>query len=185
DEITFYAPVKNNCLTFEIEFPDAKAASSVISESKDERILACALQSMIIRNGSGYSGERLIIKFSGDDYNADLYVRSGISYKEENFSWTNGKRMQVSAPVEGEYDSLRVKLRIGEPFNARQTYIVRQGERELLTGVIEKPGEISFAASVADNQLSFEIEFPDARVVNEVLLESSDERMVACQLLEM
>ena len=123
-----------------------------------------------------YKGNAMTIYFTGDDYNAMNYVRSGISDKEDGFSWTNGDALEIAIPSALEEGMVEVSIDVVGTFDGVQRYNIRGTET---TGQIDGAGQITFYAGVNDGKISFALECPDAKQINEVDRLSSDSRKVA------
>lgn len=132
-----------------------------------------------------FSGEEMNILFTGDNYNASQYILSGISEKEDGYSWTNGNAMMVEVPIKGNYARLNISLDVVGTFNGSKSYVVRQKDTIITSGSIDGTGNISFSINPKDDKLIFEIDFPDAQVIKDVIPDSSDDRKVAFQLKKM
>ncbi len=131
-----------------------------------------------------FSGKEIKIFFSGNKYNATQYVLSGISEKESQFSWTDGEKMRVEIPVKGKYEQLQVDILIKGTFNGNKSYQILQNDTDITAGIINGEDRISFLADVIKNKLVFEMEFPDAQIIREVIEGSADNRKIAFQLQE-
>lgn len=132
-----------------------------------------------------YKGGELVINFAGDEYNAFDYVKSGLSGNEGMFSWTDGDCVTFEIPTNNKYKNLKVILSVMDTFNGKKSYVIRQNEDVVTEGSIEGSGEIVFYAKVNSGKLKFDLNLPDAEVVNKVQPESSDTRKIAFQLVKM
>ena len=132
-----------------------------------------------------FSGSEMKIHFTGNEYNASNYVLSGISYQEEDFSWTEGDKMEVLVPADANYSKLKICLSVLGTFQGSQSYVVCQDKSVIASGSIEGKGEIKFEMIPSDHEIRFDILFPDALVVHDVWADSTDERKIAFQLKEM
>lgn len=141
--------------------------------------------SLEINNELYFNGEKMSINFTGNEYNANKYVLNGISEKEDAFSWTCGNKMIVKIPVRKDCGKINVTLSILDTFNGSKSYIIKQNDIQITSGNIMGKGEISFDIIPRDNTLLFEIDFPDAQVISDVIADSNDNRKVAFQLQTM
>lgn len=128
-----------------------------------------------------YTGEEMKIFFTGDEYNVNNFVVSGISGKEDGFSWTNADVMHVEIPSAINSGKVDVDVNVVGTFHGPRSYFV-DGADGIASGQIDGPGTIHFTAEIIDHKISFDFRCNDARVVNTVYTESSDTRKVAFQI---
>lgn len=129
-----------------------------------------------------YTGGQFTVYLAGDQYNANDYVKTGLSGNEDAYSWTDGDELSVSIPVKGNYDEASVVLSVEGTFNGDKSYIIKQNGKEISHGSIEGAGQITFIANIKDSDLAFDICFPDAQTVSDISKESSDKRKLALQV---
>ena len=125
------------------------------------------------------------ILFYGGGYNADLYVRKGISSPEANFSWTEGHEITFEIPAAETFRTIGVSLDIGETFNGAQPLEVWRGGDVAYSAEVTGPCTLRFDLQPDDETLTFLIRLPEAIEVSQVYAGSDDIRCVALQLLEM
>ncbi|MBQ8246325.1 MAG: hypothetical protein IJZ42_04265 [Lachnospiraceae bacterium] len=125
--------------------------------------------------------ECINIYFAGDDYNANRYNIIGVSGRENEFSWTEGKVLKVEIPLQGYVGTLDVTISVLGTFEGEQRYNVLQDGKIVSSGTLNGAGEISFSVNAKEDNLVFEIDMPDAKIISEVL-GTSDHRQVAFQL---
>lgn len=128
-----------------------------------------------------YTGEDMKIFFTGDEYNASDYVTSGISVKEEGFSWTNADVMHVEIPSAVTSGKVKVDINVVGTFYGPRSYFV-DGADDFVSGQMDGAGTIQFTTEIKDHKISFDFKCSDARVINTVYTESSDTRKVAFQI---
>ena len=120
----------------------------------------------------------LDIWFYGHNYNAHHYI-SGIYQPEQHGSWTSGTHMDVEIPVRSSYMEYDVRIIVRQPFCGSQRWIARQKDAIIGQGGLESAGDLRFPAAVANGELAFSIEFPDAKRPSEVYSDSKDYRKIA------
>ncbi len=92
--------------------------------------------------------------------------------------------MRVEIPVKGKYEQLQVDILIKGTFNGNKSYQILQNDTDITAGIINGEDRISFLADVINNKLVFEMKFPDAQIIREVIEGSADSRKIAFQLQE-
>lgn len=143
--------------------------------------VACANTFNKLHITQTYKGGEFLIDFTDDNYNADDYV-TGISANEGAFTWSDGKFIHVTVPVNKKYAELSITIDVLNTFNGVKTYIIKQGQNILTNGTLNGPGLISFNAKVNSGKLDFIIYLPDAQIVKDVDSTSSDSREISLQL---
>lgn len=128
-----------------------------------------------------YTGTDMMIFFSGNQYNALNYVLSGVSTKEDGFSWTDGDVMHVEIPATIPSGNVNISINVIGTFNGVQRYSVNTAGG-IVSGQLDGPGIINFTSEIRDGNITFDLECNDAQVVNEVVPENSDMRKVAFQI---
>lgn len=121
------------------------------------------------------------INFEAENYNAPLFVKSGVSHCEGEYSWTDGEKMQVKTFVSNTVDALDVHFYLSEIFNGQQEVIVYQGKNLVWDEIVTDAKEFQFTLSPIDGDCSFNVFFPNAVSPNELGL-SQDERKLAFAL---
>lgn len=121
------------------------------------------------------------INFDAENYNAPLFVQSGISQCEGAYTWTDGNKMQVRTFANTE-KSLKVHFYLTGIFQGQQRVIVQQGENVIFEEAICGVNEFEFELSPINNgDCSFQVYFPDAVSPYELGM-SADERKLAISL---
>ncbi len=123
----------------------------------------------------------LDIWLCGHNYNAQHYI-SGIYQPEQHGSWTSGTRMDVEIPVKSPYKEYDVRIYVRNRFYGRQRWTARQKDAIIGQGALESAGDVRFSAAVANGELAFSIELPDAKRPSEVYSNSKDHRKIAIQI---
>ena len=97
------------------------------------------------------------IFFFGKEYNADKYVKTGLSTQEEFFSWTNGKIFELSINL----SKMQPKSKVHAAFKLASVFTNKQ---QVLVNV----NEINVYSSIlyAGDDLSFDFLLPKDRIVN-------------------
>ncbi|MEQ8220731.1 MAG: hypothetical protein ABRQ37_00405 [Candidatus Eremiobacterota bacterium] len=96
-------------LKIAFELPDAVSPKS-LGKSEDGRVIAIAVSSIALFE-QYKKGERILF---GNGGNGELYQVTGWSHPEEGFTWTEGKKAELSIPVDNTSD-VTVKVSIA-PF---------------------------------------------------------------------
>lgn len=130
-----------------------------------------------------YTGSDMMIFFSGNQYNALDYVTSGISDKEDGYSWTDGDVMHVEIPAAIASGKVDVDINVVGTFNGPKSYSV-SGAVGVVVGQLDREGVIHFTAEIQNGNISFDLNCEDAQVVNTVDSSSADKRKVAFQISE-
>ncbi len=120
------------------------------------------------------------INFDAENYNAPLFVQSGISQCEGAYTWTDGNKMQVRTFANTE-KSLKVHFYLTGIFQGQQRVIVQQGENVIFEEAICGVNEFEFELSPINGDCSFQVYFPDAVSPYELGM-SADERKLAISL---
>lgn len=128
-----------------------------------------------------YDGYKCIY-FCGEKYNATDYVIAGVSWPEEEYSWTEGKNMRVEIPTVKSEGKAKVQISVQQVFNGTQHYTVSIENNLLTSGELDHPGVIEFELSFSDGKILFDLHMPDAIVVNEINKDSADTREIAFAL---
>lgn len=129
-----------------------------------------------------FGGTNLFINCFGDDYNVPHFEIEGLGGKEESFSWTEGKKLEVSVPIQEESEkTVEIKINLNNTFNGEQRYFITQNAKVIASGSVTGESTISFQAELneTDDYLKFTVEMPDAKVISEVYEDSEDSREVA------
>lgn len=121
------------------------------------------------------------INFDEERYNAPLFIQSGISQCEGDFSWTDGNKMQVRMFVANTVKSLDVHFYLTGIFNGQQKVIVYQEENVIFDGVLSEEREFEFELSPVNGDCSFQVYYPDAVSPYDLGI-SGDERKLAVSL---
>lgn len=106
------------------------------------------------------------ILFYSPEYNANLYVQSGLSGMDETYSWTDNNVMKMKLKVvdSGKPDSLKVIVNIGDVFNKNQRVRVLCNGKKVYDGKVTKGQQFIQFNVTFDEILDLNFEFPDARV---------------------
>ncbi len=126
------------------------------------------------------------IYFSADQYNADVFVKKGISEKEEWGSWTNGNELVMSFSLnDASSPFIGINIDVGSTFYQPQSVSILINGSEVFRDIIEFDEDIDF---VFENPKTETVELimriPDSVIPAEVM-DSSDWRDLGLGLLTM
>lgn len=109
------------------------------------------------------------IMFYSEMYNADKYVRKGISKKEENLTWTTGNEMKIQCKIEDQPELIHGLIELADVYNSRQNVTILVNGREVYDEVIENDEniEFSFAGNEGDSYIDIDILLPNAESPSE------------------
>lgn len=127
-----------------------------------------------------YTGDDMTIWFTGDQYNALTYAKTGISGKENGFSWTDGDKLEIRIPSIMQTGEVDVEIEVVGTFNGAKGYII-SGTDNAASGELNGSGKIAFTANIVDHLISFDLNCVDAQQISSVT-NSMDARKVAFQI---
>lgn len=128
-------------------------------------------------------GEKVF--FSGDDYNASYYFSSGVSAKEEFFSWTDGNEACFKLRINGASgQKIAGNINISDVYNSSQRVHIFVNNVEVLNTTATCAQTLSFSFVPETDYIEIKLELPDAISPYE-LGQSRDTRKLALQLLDM
>ena len=176
--------LKDSKLKIELDFPDA-ASPQQFDLSSDSRMLGIAISSITFDKADSIELDSLI-SFDKES-NTNIFMTSGWSQAEQNFTWNNSKSTQLVLPIEpsdqdlvleaslhpfivpGKHDSQMVNVFInGNPID--QWMFTEEGEQEK-TLIIPN-------SWTSQGVLSINLEMPDAKSPKELGV-SEDARKLA------
>ena len=123
------------------------------------------------------------IHFCGTDYNLDNYSYSGISYAEDEYSWTEGYKSEIIIPLDTKKKKLFISLKVTHTYTENPKYIIKCNGKEVLSGIADYYGYLEFETEYIGNELVLELEVPDA--VSPVMYGSSDDRILSLALYDL
>lgn len=186
-KVTIHMKKGKNSLV--LKFPDAISANELYG-SGDETELALQLNSISIlpREDSDINKNNIKILLSGSHWNADAFIKSGISKNEYDFTWTLGKEIILN-PIKnsGEDCDCTMTIGIAGTYNGKQGINILLDGQEVFSGEAD-PKDDSKVTLTADITLksgenNIVIQLPDA-ISPESLGESDDGRELALRLSE-
>lgn len=126
-------------------------------------------------------GDRIL--FFTEQRNADLYVKTGLSHREENFAWTNGPNLKfVFRLEEPHFKNIHAFFEIDRVFCSQQSICVLVNDKVVLDKVVYSGENLEFDFELAEETIvTIELLFPDA-VSPLSLGESQDNRQLAFAL---
>lgn len=105
------------------------------------------------------------IRLSGDDWNAEQYIISGISSGEGKRTWTNDNEVVFKTLYMGEgYSDVkcRMKLAIESTYGNQQIHIIVNGQK-IYCGNVSGPAELSIPFQTGENgRVDISLYLPDA-----------------------
>lgn len=117
------------------------------------------------------------INFCGPGYNLDQYDHSGISYAEDEYSWSDGYHTRIVIPTNSNAERLFVSLKVTQTYTDKPNYTLNCNGQAVLSGTAEYYGYLEFEAENTSNTLILEIDLPDA--VSPSAYGSADERILS------
>lgn len=117
------------------------------------------------------------INFCGPGYNLDQYDHSGISYAEDEYSWSDGYHTRIVIPTNSNAERLFVSLKVTQTYTDKPNYTLNCNGQAVLSGTAEYYGYLEFEAENTSNTLILEIDLPDA--VSPSVYGSADERILS------
>lgn len=169
-------------LNIELYFPDATSPLE-LGYSTDDRVLAFAMKEICISRTQQISIDEKIM-LSGDGWNADEYIISGISGNEKYFTWSEGSELKfVSLEIDDVISelpvSLELELDIYCVFNGSQHLIIKNNGEIIFDEYISDAGKVDVEFTyIPSEDINISLEFPDA-VSPEELGISTDSRELA------
>lgn len=147
--------------------PDSVAVSEVM-ESEDPRKLALGLLTMEVTEAeyalSTVPGDGMI-RFDAKDYNAHLYVLSGIASPQEEGTWTVGGRLSAQMALNGgEAERIHISMDLAAVAGQRQEISVEVNGEEVFAGEVSA-GEDAVSFSInrpEDDRIFLTIHIPGA-----------------------
>jgi hypothetical protein len=125
------------------------------------------------------------IWFYTDEYNADIYVKEGLSDKEDWGTWTNGKKLKMEMQVDTDAPFINVLIDVGSVFYHPQSITAIVNETEVYQGTVTGAQGISFTFENPETHIvELTILLPDAVAPSEVM-DSNDPRVLGLGLLKM
>lgn len=125
------------------------------------------------------------ILFFSEDYNADDYVQSGISAKEERMSWTDDDKVHMSMLLKGSAALIKGHIDVLRTFYQPQEVTVLINGNKVFCNTVEGDQDIDFVfKSPKNNIVKMTILLPDS--VSPVKLGmSADDRILGISIREM
>lgn len=175
EEVFYQGNVNENSLEFDYRMPEDgvvelevlfPAEFSVLENKKykDSPNMIWALQDACFL---GFDDESLEIDFAGSDYNADRFVKTGLSANEEKFSWTEAEELVLSFNLQDyisdRYQDVYARFNISGVHNYKQAVIVYVNEKDVYEGEIENGDDLTFNFAWPENgHVDLNIVLPDA-----------------------
>lgn len=175
EEVFHQGNVNENSLEFDYRMPEdgvvqlevlfpAELSELENKKYKDSPNMIWALQDACF---SGFDDECLEIDFAGSDYNADMFVKTGLSVNEEKFSWTEAEELVLSFNVQDyisdRYQDVYAKFNISGVQNHKQAVLVYVNEKNVYEGEIADGDDMTFNfARPEDGHVDLNIILPDA-----------------------
>lgn len=186
-EFNFMKPEDAPYVEIRVILPDAVSPAS-LGKSSDERILGLAIKSMKFTQAD----QEIIyemgqdIMFYGEEYNADLYVVKGISFKEEGWSWTDGHDLRICCNAGTHNEQIQGWMELADVYQNQQEVVIFANNQKVFDEVVKKGDHIQFDFEIDKNEpmIALEIKLPNA-VSPSVLGESTDERELALAIKRM
>lgn len=131
-------------------------------------------------------GSSTTIQLSGEEWNADQYIKSGISVNEQIYTWSKGKNL-VFYPFRGAKGDYDMTITIREILNEKQTIKVLLNDIEVGSETLqylpdgqEQEMHVQIHFTKAINKI--ELQFPDA-ITPRIVAGTDDDRVLAVQLV--
>ena len=126
------------------------------------------------------------IWFSGDNWNANEFIREGVSHSENTFTWTDRNDVAFSfAP--NKYDELKqykISIYIDGTYNGAQNVIISENGQELYNNIIlPETKELTFNVHPVNGVIRFHMLIPNAISPYE-LNQSADRRELGVRLVK-
>lgn len=131
--------------------------------TEKEKYISVPLQYTIFQYPSYSVGTDIL--FSTDQSDADKYVRMGISFNEQLFSWTDGKKFCMMFHIDDSenYDILHACFEVAHVNNGQQFVTVCINKEEIYSANIKNGDNLEFDFSVPESGfVNLQIDFPDA-----------------------
>ena len=126
--------------------------------------------------------QKIEIHLSGAYWNATKYIKQGISYSENTFTWTDGKNVAFDTIDVQKNSKYKLTVDYIGTFDKEQSVIIYANGICIFNGVAEERGSIEADIDIIDdNKLKLSIELPDAISPYEKG-ESEDSRTLALML---
>lgn len=123
------------------------------------------------------------ICFCGTGYNLDMYDYAGISYAEDEYSWTDGYNSRIVIPLNTKKKKLFVSLKVTHTYTENPKYIIKCNGQVVLSGTADYYGYLEFETENIDNEITIELEMPDA--VSSQVYGSEDNRILSLALYDL
>ena len=95
-------------------------------------------------------------------YNADIYIDSGLSYPEDDFTWTNGRRLKMEMKIT-PVKKVCAQFDLASIFNGSQKVIIKLNGKKIITKTISKKSDLIFTFDCPkDGIIDLVLEFPEA-----------------------
>ncbi len=123
------------------------------------------------------------IGFTYDLWNANKYVKSGISICEGNYTWTDGDYIEFEPiQLEDTGEDLTITVNYYSVYGGSQTIIIDNNGEKIYEGIVTEAGSISAPIELSEtDELNITIELPDSVQPKDVS-DSQDERDIALAL---
>lgn len=123
------------------------------------------------------------IGFTSDLWNANKYVKSGISICEGDYTWTDGDYIEFEPiQLEDTDEELTITVNYYSVFGGSQNVIIDNNGEKIFEGVVTEAGSISAPIELSEtDELNIIIELPDSVQPKDVS-DSQDSRDVALAL---
>lgn len=123
------------------------------------------------------------IGFTSDLWNANKYVKSGISICEGDYTWTDGDYVEFEPiQLEDTGEELTITVNYYSVYGGSQTIIIDNNGEKIYEGVVTEAGSISAPIELSEtDELNITIELPDSVQPKDVS-DSQDERDIALAL---
>lgn len=162
---------------------DVAWLNSKLDNVTKEQYISVGRSRSLRKYTSANSGD--IIWLSGDQWNADEFINSGVSVNEDSFTWSDGNMMNFNTiHMEDSTENRNYILNISASsvFYCPQRVIVYCNGNEVFNHIITKEAELTIPIQVDENRMAtITIILPDAISPKEVF-GSTDERVLGLGL---
>lgn len=129
--------MKNSPLNIIFELPDATSPRN-LGLNNDTKVLALRVMSINLIEKSYKLGTEI---YFGKGGNSIFYQKTGWSYQEEKFTWTEGKKAELLLPVENIKSDIIMKIKIEQLMSNKQRVNIYVNDKKAANLVVSSPGE--------------------------------------------
>lgn len=132
-------------------------------------------------NQKPYADLNVPIHFGSDNYNAPIYVRCGLSERENDFSWTDGRfmRMVCNFPKKSMGKELKVKYNLEGVFNNKQKVVAYVNNKCVFDSIVLNGEDLEFSFVLPEDSIIAHImlEFSEAVSPKRLGLSENDQKL--------